>query len=215
MLFSNLTFFTVIIQDSAKATDVTESFQFEPELGYLEEFSQHLHKRYGFPGSASGPRFHDDWKNDLLRLNSPVAKGFFDVEVINKWKTWILRSLPEVNTEENITLPIQSSLYVETLPYLNTKASKKGRPYKNWAATSPKVVMLQTKMFRQFISQVACAKVVNNKVCGRSLRIINEKTLGCPAMKFELICNQGHKTSKIVIYLCGYGLQLTPFLQNL
>ncbi len=60
--------------------------------------------------------------------------------------------------------------------------------------------MFQTKQFQQFVSQVACARVLNGKVCGESLRIVNEVVLGCPAMRFQMQCRRQHRTSKIITY---------------
>lgn len=72
--------------------------------------------------------------------------------------------------------------------------SRKGRKPKDFSDVSPKVTLLQTKMFRQFVSKVVCANKMGTMICGEKLNIVAEQTLGCPAMKFILKCSHGHKT---------------------
>jgi hypothetical protein len=82
--------------------------------------------------------------------------------------------------------------------------SRRGRKPKDWSNESPKVTLLQTKMFRKFIGNVVCAKKVGFKVCGAKLGIIGERSLGCPAMKFLLRCNRGHTTGYLLHFKHGY-----------
>ena len=83
---------------------------------------------------------------------------------------------------------------------ISTPQRKKnsGRKRKNLSDTSPKVALMQTKTFRDFIGQVACGHLVDgNRVCGWKLKIISEMSLGCPAMTFKIRCDRGHKSGNI------------------
>ena len=184
----------------------TSNLEIELDQSYMEEFSTKLHNRYGYPGSTAGPRYNDNWQNNIHLLNTQAAQTWFETEIVEKWKNWILQSLSahqEENSDiiSNISDNVErAQAYVETLPQVKQKTSNQGRPRKDWSNVSPKVFMFQTKQFRQFVSQVACARVLNGKVCGESLRIVNEVVLGCPAMRFQMQCRRQHRTSKIITY---------------
>ena len=151
-----------------------------------EEEDLNENKNIGKKNIGKKRKVSDDYR---IRLTESVYRKLEDEALLEKYNAKTKIELIEALLAAAGHPTEASSLQIN---------SRRGRKPKDWSHESPKVTLLQTKMFRKFIGHVVCARKVGFKVCGAKLGIIGERSLGCPAMKFLLRCNRGHNTGYLL-----------------